>query len=174
MRFVRLEALNWCKTAIPVGLVVSEAFTFVLSVTLQYKVGGEFEDFRYRFSMIGIVSGVLVGVISVLLAAYSPAKRAASVSPVAAVSGNAETGKAVAHAVNTRIFKVEHALGMHHAVAAKKNLILMSLSFAFMVTLFLVFSAGLDLFNRFVPSENDLSPDISIAAATAPIPLTGE
>lgn len=165
MRFVRLEALNWCKTAIPVGLVVSEAFTFVLSVTLQYKVGGEFEDFRYRFSMIGIVSGVLVGVISVLLAAYSPAKRAASVSPVAAVSGNAETGKAVAHAVNTRIFKVEHALGMHHAVAAKKNLILMSLSFAFTVTLFLVFSAGLDLFNRFVPSENDLSPDISIAAA---------
>ena len=165
MRFVRLEALNWCKTAIPVGLVVSEAFTFVLSLTLQYKVGGEFEDFRYRFSMIGIVSGVLVGVISVLLAAHSPAKRAASVSPVAAVSGNAETGKAVAHAANTRIFKVEHALGMHHAVAAKKNLILMSLSFAFMVTLFLVFSAGLDLFNRFVPSENDLSPDISIAAA---------
>ncbi len=165
MRFVRLEALNWCKTAIPVGLVVSEAFTFALSLILQYKVGGEFEDFRYRFSVIGIVSGVLVGVISVLLAAYSPAKRAASVSPVAAVSGNAETGKAVAHAANTRIFKVEHGLGVHHAVAAKKNLILMSLSFAFTVTLFLVFSAGLDLFNRFVPSENDLSPEISIAAA---------
>ena len=165
MRFVRLEALNWCKTAIPVGLVVSEAFTFALSMILQYKVGGEFEDFRYRFSVSGIVSGVLVGVISVLLAAHSPAKRAASVSPVAAVSGNAETGKAVAHAANTRIFKVEHGLGVHHAVAAKKNLILMSLSFAFTVTLFLVFSAGLDLFNRFMPSENDLSPDISIAAA---------
>lgn len=165
MRFVRLEALNWCKTAIPVGLVVSEAFTFALSMILQYKVGGEFEDFRYRFSVSGIVSGVLVGVISVLLAAHSPAKRAASVSPVAAVSGNAETGKAVAHAANTRIFKVEHGLGVHHAVAAKKNLILMSLSFAFTVTLFLTFSAALDLFNRFMPSENDLSPDISIATA---------
>lgn len=165
MRFVRLEALNWCKTAIPVGLVVSEAFTFALSMILQYKVGGEFEDFRYRLSVIGIVSGVLVGVISVLLAAHSPARRAASVSPVAAVSGNAETGKAVVHAANTRIFKVERALGVHHAVAAKKNLILMSLSFAFTVTLFLVFSAGLDLLNRLMPSENDLSPEISIAVA---------
>ncbi len=165
MRFVRLEALNWCKTAIPVGLVVSEAFTFGLSMILQYKVGGEFDDFRYRFSVIGIVSGILVGVLSVQFAAHAPAKRAAAVSPVAAVSGNAETGRAVAHAADTRTFKVEHALGVHHAVVAKKNLVLMSLSFAFTVALFLVFSAGLDLFKRFMPSENDLSPEISIAAA---------
>ena len=165
MRFVRLEALNWCKTAIPVGLVVSEAFTFGLSMILQYKVGGEFDDFRYRFSVIGIVSGILVGVLSVQFAAHAPAKWAAAVSPVAAVSGNAETGRAVAHAADTRTFKVEHALGVHHAVVAKKNLVLMSLSFAFTVALFVVFSDGLDLFKRFMPSENDLSPEISIAAA---------
>ena len=165
MRFVRLEALNWCKRAIPVGLVVSEVFTFALSKILQYKVGGEFNDYRYRFSMIGIVSGVLMGVVSVLLAAHFPAKRAASVSPVAAVSGNAETGKGISHAANTRLFQVEYALGVHHAVSVKKNLILMSLSFAFTVTLFLVFSAGLDLVKRFMPAENDLSPEISVAAA---------
>lgn len=165
MRFVRLEALNWCKTAIPVGLVVSEAFTLVLSKVLQYKVGGEFDDYRYRFSVIGIVTGILVGVISVLLAAHSPARRAAAVSPVAAVSGNAQTGKTVTHAANTRIFKVEHALGVYHAAAAKKNLILMSLSFAFTVTLFLAFFAGLDLLKRFMPSESNLNPDITVAAA---------
>ena len=165
MRFVRLEALNWCKTAIPVGLAISVVFTFVLSMILQYKVGGEFEDYRWRFSGIGIVSGILVGVISVLLAAHSPARRAADVSPVAAVSGNAAGGKTVSHAANTRILKVEHALGVYHATAAKKNLVLMSLSFAFTVALFLVFSAGLDLFKRLIPSESDLNPDISIAAA---------
>lgn len=165
MRFVRLEALNWCKTAIPAGLVISEIFTFVLSMILQHKVGGEFDDFRYRFSVPGIVSGVLVGIISVLLAAHAPARRAASVSPVAAVSGNAETGRAVAHAAHTRVFKVEYGLGVHHATAVKKNLILMSLSFAFTVTLFLVFSAGLDLVKRVMPSENDLSPEISVAAS---------
>ncbi|MDE5718571.1 MAG: ABC transporter permease, partial [Lachnospiraceae bacterium] len=165
MRFVRLEALNWCKTAIPVGLAISVVFTYALSMILQQKVGGEFDDFRYRFSVIGVVSGILVGVISVLLAAHSPARRAAEVSPVAAVSGNAESEKTVSHAANTRILKVEHALGVYHATAAKKNMVLMSLSFAFTVALFLVFSAGLDLFKRFMPSENDLSPDISIAAA---------
>lgn len=165
MRFVRLEALNWCKTAIPVGLVISVVFTYALSMILQYKVGGEFDDFRYRFSVIGIVSGILVGVIAVLLAAHSPARRAAGVSPVAAVSGNAESGKTVSRAANTRILKVEHALGVYHATAAKKNMVLMSLSFAFTVALFLVFSAGLDLFKRFMPSESDLNPDISIAAA---------
>lgn len=165
MHFVRLEALNWCKTAIPLGLVISVVFTYALSMVLQYKVGGEFDDFRYRFSVTGVVSGILVGVISVLLAAHSPARRAAGVSPVAAVSGNAESGKTVSRAANTRVFKVEHALGVYHATAAKKNMVLMSLSFAFTVALFLVFSAGLDLFKRFMPSESDLNPDISIAAA---------
>lgn len=165
MRFVRLEALNWCKTAIPVGLAVSLVFTYVLSMILQQKVGGEFDDFRYRFSVIGVVSGILVGVISVLLAAHSPARRAAGVSPVAAVSGNAESGKTASRAADTRVLRVEHALGVYHATAAKKNMILMSLSFAFTVALFLVFSAGLDLFKRFMPSESDLNPDISIAAA---------
>lgn len=165
MRFVRLEALNWCKTAIPAGLVISTVFTWVLCMILQYKVGGEFSDFSYRFSVIGIVSGILVGVISVLLAVHAPAKRAAGVSPVAAVSGNAETGKKITHAANTRIFKVESALGIYHATAVKKNLILMSLSFAFTVVLFLIFFAGLDLFRRFTPSENDLNPDISIASS---------
>ncbi len=165
MRFVRLEALNWCKTAIPAGLAFSAVFTWALCMILQYKVGGEFSDYSYRFSMIGIASGILVGVISVLMAAYVPARRAAGVSPVAAVSGNAETGRRITYAANTRIFKVESALGVYHATEAKKNLILMSLSFAFMVTLFLVFFAGLDLIGRFTPSENDLNPDISIGAA---------
>lgn len=165
MRFVRLEALNWCKTAIPAGLVISVVFTYALSMILQYKAGGEFEDYRYRFSVVGIVSGVLVGVISVLLAAHSPARRAAGVSPVAAVSGNAASEKTVSRAANIRVLKVEYALGIHHAAAVKKNLVLMSLSFAFTVVLFLVFSAGLDLMKRLVPSESDLNPDISIAAA---------
>ena len=29
-RFVRLEALNWCKTAIPVGLVLGTVITWAL------------------------------------------------------------------------------------------------------------------------------------------------
>lgn len=164
MRFVRLEALNWCKSAIPVGIGISIVFTWVLSVFLQQKVGGEFSDYPFRFSVIGIISGILVGFVTVLFAAYAPARRAAGVSPVAAVSGNAETDRKISRAANIRIFRVESALGIHHASSVRKNLILMSLSFGFTVTLFLVFFAGLDFVRKLLPSESDLNPDISIAA----------
>lgn len=164
MRFVRLEALNWCKSAIPAGLGISMVFTWALSEFLQRKVGGEFNDYSFRFSVIGIVSGILVGVVTVLLAAHAPARRAAGVSPVAAVSGNAQTGGKISRAANTRFFRVESALGVYHAVSAKKNLILMSLSFAFTVTLFLVFFAGLDFVRKLLPSESNLNPDVSIVA----------
>lgn len=164
MCFVRLEALNWCKSAIPVGLGIGIIFTWALSVFLQQKVGGEFSDYSFRFSVIGIISGILVGLVTVLLAAHAPAKRAAGVSPVAAVSGNAETDRKISRAANTRFFRVESALGIYHASSARKNLILMSLSFGFTVTLFLVFFAGLDFVRKLLPSESDLSPDISIAA----------
>ncbi len=164
MRFVRLEALNWCKSAIPVGIGISIVFTWALSVFLQQKVGGEFSDYPFRFSVIGMISGILVGFVAVLLAAYAPARRAAGVSPVAAVSGNAETDRKISRAANIRIFRVESALGIHHASSVRKNLILMSLSFGFTVTLFLVFFAGLDFVRKLLPSESDLNPDISIAA----------
>lgn len=164
MRFVHLEALNWCKTAIPVGLGLGILFTYILCVFLKNVVGGEFSEFSFRFSIAAILCGILVGVISVLFAAHAPAKRAAGVSPMAAVSGNAETEKKVTHAASTRLFKVETGLGVHHAVSSKKNLTLMSLSFAFTVALFLVFFAALDFAKKLLPSESDLNPDISIAA----------
>lgn len=164
MRFVRLEALSWCKSAIPIGIGTSIVFTWALSVFLQQRVGGEFSEYPFRFSVLGIVSGLLVGLVTVLLAAYFPAKRAAKVSPVSAVSGNMETDGKASRAANTRFFKVESALGIYHAVSSKKNLVLLSLSFAFSVILFLVFFAGLDFVRRLLPSERNLNPDVSIAA----------
>lgn len=173
MRFVRLEALNWCKTAIPAGLAISVVFTWFLSRILQQKAGGEFKDYPFRFSVIGIIFGILVGLVTVLLAAHFPARRAAKVSPVAAVSGNMEVSGKVSHGANTRFLKIESALGIYHAVSAKKNLVFMSLSFAFSVILFLVFFAGLDFVKKLLPSESNLNPDISIASADNTNSLSG-
>lgn len=164
VRFVRLEALNWCKTAVPIGCGLGILASLILNVSLKKLVGGEWNDYTFRFSILGIVSGALVGVVTVLLAAHSPAKRAASVSPMAAVSGNIDNGRKASHGANTSIFTVEKAIGVHHAVSAKKNLILMSLSFAFSVILFLVFSAGLEFVHRLLPSAGRFSPDISIVS----------
>ena len=41
IRFVRLEALNWCKTAIPAGVALGIAVTWCLCAALRFIVGEE-------------------------------------------------------------------------------------------------------------------------------------
>ncbi|MEW8995517.1 ABC transporter permease [Clostridium sp.] len=162
IRFVRLEALNWCKTAVPVGVILGTVITWGLCAALRFLVGGEFSDMPlFGVSPIGIISGVIVGVVTVLIAARTPAKRAAKVSPVTAVSGNTESANNMHHAVNTRFSKIETALGIHHAVSAKKNLLLMTGSFALSIILFLSFSVFIDLVGYIMPQPSNAF-DISI------------
>ena len=166
IRFVRLEALNWCKTAIPIGCVLGTVTCWILCAILRFFVKGEWVDMPlFAVSINGILCGALVGVITVFIAAHSPAKQAAMVSPVAAVSGNADMSKNVNHAAKTRFLKVETSLGIHHATGTKKNLFLMTGSFALMIVLFLAFSACLDLVHKLLPSvTSKFTPDITIAS----------
>lgn len=166
IRFVRLEALSWCKTAIPIGCLLGVVTNWILCAILRMLVKGEFADMPFfRVSIIGIVCGAAVGIITVFIAAHSPAKQAARVSPVSAVSGNTEAEKNVSHAANTRLFKIETTLGIHHAISAKKNLVLMTGSFAVAIILFLIFSACLDLARSLVPSLNSFTPDVAIVSS---------
>ena len=164
--FVRLEALNWCKTAIPIGCALGTVTCWILCAILRFFVKGEWVDMPlFAVSINGILCGALVGVITVFIAAHSPAKQAAMVSSVAAVSGNADMSKNVNHAAKTRFLKVETSLGIHHATGTKKNLFLMTGSFALMIVLFLAFSACLDLVHKLLPSvTSKFTPDITIAS----------
>lgn len=164
IRFVRLEALNWCKTAIPIGVVLGIVITWGLCAMLRFGVGGEFADMPFGISLIGILSGVVVGLVTVLLAARSPAKKASKVSPITAVSGNSEGTKNVRHAVNARFSKIETALGIHHATSIKKNLVLMMGSFALSIILFLSFSVLVEFIGCIMPQSSNVS-DINISSS---------
>ena len=167
IRFVRLEALNWCKTAVPAGLILGTVSAWVLCAVLRFIVGEEFSDIPlFGISIIGIISGIIIGIVTVLLAARSPAKRAAKVSPVTAVSGNSESTKNIPHAVHSRIFKIDTALGIHHAVSAKKNLILMTGSFALSIILFLSFSVLIDFVGCLMPQLSS-NPDLQISSGSS-------
>ena len=164
VRFVRLEALNWCKTAVPIGLVMGIATTWGLCAALRFLVGEEFSYIPlFGISNIGIVCGILVGIITVLIAANAPARRASKVSPVAAVSGNIGSEKTVRYAANTCFGRIETILGINHAVSKKKNLILMTVSFALSIILFLSFSVFIDLVNYLMP-QSVATSDIDIAS----------
>ena len=163
IRFVRLEALSWCKTAVPVGMVLGTAVSWVLCAILHYGIGGEFSVMPvFALSPVGLISGAVVGVVTVLLAARSPAKRAAKVSPMAAVSGNGETKPSVKHAVKSGFGKIEWTLGVHHAIASKRNWLMMTASFSLSIILFLCFFVGIDFAGQLLPSFRSWQPDISL------------
>lgn len=165
VRFVRLEALNWCKTAIPIGIAISVVITWGLCAFLRFGIGGEFANMPlFALSAVGIVCGIVIGIVTVLIAAQSPAKRAARTSPIAAVSGNSDTTNNIRHGAHTHLGKIETSLGIHHAVSSKKNLILMTLSFAVSIIMFLGFSSMLGFIEHALPSLRSYTPDLAISS----------
>ena len=163
IRYVRLEALNWCKTAVPVGLITGMAIEWGICAFLRYGIGGEFATMPvFALSPVGLISGAMVGIVTVLLAAQSPAKHASKVSPMAAVSGNSDTVLSVRHTTKRKIRKVERTLGIHHATASKKNWFLLTASFSLSIILFLCISVGLDFAHELLPSMRSWQPDITL------------
>ncbi len=163
IRYVRLEALNWCKTAVPVGLVTGTAIEWGICAFLRYGIGGEFAAMPvFALSPVGLISGAVVGIVTVLLAAQSPAKRASKVPPMAAVSGNSDTALSVRHTTKRKIRKVERTLGIHHATASKKNWFLLTASFSLSIILFLCISVGLDFAHELLPVTRSWQADTDI------------
>lgn len=161
--YVWLEALNWCKTAVPVGLIIGTAIEWGICVFLRYGIGTEFATMPvFALSPVGLISGAMVGIVTVLLAAQSPAKHASKVSPMAAVSGNSDTALSVRHTAKRNIRKVERTLGIHHATASKKNWFLLTASFSFSIILFLCISVGLDFGYELMPVMRSWQPDITL------------
>lgn len=161
IRFVRLEALNWCKRAVPAGVILGTVISWGICAALRYGIGGEFATTPvFQVSLVGLISGAVVGFATVFLAAQSPAKRAAKVSPVAAVSGNAKNQPLVRHAARIGLGRIECSLGIHHAAASKKNWCLMTASFSLSIILFFAFSVLMDFAELLLPSQSYATVDL--------------
>ena len=160
VHFVRMEALNWCRIAVPIGLVLGTFSSWAVCGALRYGIGGEFATTPvFRLSMGGLCAGVVVGVVTVLLAAQAPAKRAAEVPPVAAASGS-EQAAVVHHAANLGSGRTETALGIYHATASKKNWFLITASFALSIVLALGFIVILQFASLLLPSLAPWQADV--------------
>ncbi|MBR1741284.1 MAG: FtsX-like permease family protein [Lachnospiraceae bacterium] len=163
MRLVYKEALRWCCSAIPIGIFSGTILIWLLCFILRQLSPEYFSSMPvFGISCPSIIAGIIVGLLTVLLAARSPAKKASKVSPLAAVSGNANDLQPVRKAANIKFFKIETALGIHHAKASKKNFALMIGSFSISVILFLAFSVTIDFMNHALTPLQPWTPDISI------------
>ena len=165
MQMVRREALGWCRFAIPAGVALGVVVIWGLCAILRYLSPGYFAAMpAFGLSLPSVAAGVLVGLLTVMLAARSPAKRAAKVSPLAAVSGSAGDTRPVRSAANTRLTRVDTALGIHHAVSSRKNYLLMTGSFALSIVLFLSFSVTVDFMRHALTPLQPWTPDLSIVS----------
>lgn len=166
VRFVRREALGWCVTAIPLGVLAGVLVTWALCALLRLVSDRFFGDMPvFGVSLPGIAAGAVIGLITVLLAARAPARKASKASPLAAVSGNTGEITRVRRAARTRFFHVDTVLGIHHAKGKKRNFILLSVSFAFSILLFLSFSTAVDFMHHALVPLRPYTPDVSVVSA---------
>lgn len=157
MAYVRREALQWCAFSIPLGLALATVTSWGLCALLKFLAPENFAGMRvFEISPAGLVCGALAGLLTVLLASRSPAKRAARTSPLAAASGNAGAAGGSGRLRLPLGRRAEIALGVHHAVGSKKNLLLIAGSFALSIVLFLGFSC---FFNFMDHALNGVKPD---------------
>lgn len=162
-RLVRREALQLCVGAIPAGLALSVVTIWGLCAVLRQASDFYFGDMPvFAVSWVSLICGTVIGLVTVLLAARAPARRASRVSPLTAVSGNAAPGMACGKAVHTGRVPVEVRLGVHHALHSRKNILLMTGSFAFSIILFLGFSPTLDFMQNAVKPLQPYTPDASV------------
>ena len=164
IRFVRREGLHWCISAIPIGVIGSIIIVWMLSAVMRIISPARLSYMPvWGISWKSIFVGVVLGLLTVLMAARSPAKKAAHVSPLEAVSGNIHNSVSFRKGVSTRFFKIETALGLHHAHASKKNFILMTGAFAICIVLFLSFTTIIDFMkNAMLPLP--WTPELSIVS----------
>ncbi len=163
MRLVRKEALHWCRLAIPIGVVTGTIVVWLMCFVLKWLSPAYFGGMPiFSISIPSIIAGICVGLLTVLLAARSPAKKASKSSPLAAVSGNANDLQPVRRAANTKLFKVDTSLGIHHAKSSKKNFVLMVGSFSLSIILFLSFSVTIDFMKHTLTPLHPWTADLSI------------
>lgn len=164
-KLVKREALTITLQAIPLGILAGMLMTFTCSAILKFFNNTIFGEIPlFSISIIGIGSGIVIGFLTVFMASLLPAKRAARVSPVNAVTGSDDIKilKRKKNSFLTKIFHAEIAMGINNAIMKKKTLSLMSCSIAISIIMFLGFNVFIDFMHTSLKTTKPYTPDISL------------
>lgn len=168
-KLVRREGRYIALRAIPAGVLAGILITFICSVILKFYNSSFFADIPiYSVSFTGIIAGIAIGFLTVLLASFKPAKKAARVSPIEAIAGGGEhliSGKNK-KGILTGILRAETALGVRNAVSKKKTLLLMSSSIAISIVLFLGFQVFITFMYSSMKIVKPYTADITLLSET--------
>ena len=95
-------------------------------------------------------------------------KRASKVSPVTAISGSSQLTQNK-RAANTKLFHIETSMGIFHALSGKKNVFLMTCSFAISIMMFLSFQVMVVFLNQGMPALSPSAADVSVTMGNTPL-----
>lgn len=164
-RIVRREALRIAARAVPLGLLVGVLVTFGCSALLKFYNNELFGEMPlFVISLPGAAAGVLVGMLTVLTASFAPANKAASISPLNAVTGSGEIRASLKpkSSLLTRLLPVDVAMGVNNATTRKRTLLLMSASIAISIILFLGFNVFIQFMWSAMKTTKPYTPDVTL------------
>lgn len=167
-KYIRREGLLYCLKAIPIGLLAGTVILWGAIYVLDSLNSQYLPDMpQFQLSIPGILAGIVIGVLVVMVASSSPAKKAAKVSPQAAVTGNINqtNNQDFKKASNTKLFHVDTAMGLRHAFSNKKSMVLIAGSFAISIVLFLCFTILVTFMNHALSPLKPYAPDLTIEGA---------
>jgi putative ABC transport system permease protein len=166
-KLIRREGFTITLRAIPFGVLAGMLVTFACSVVLKFFNGtifGEIPLFSISITCIG--AGIIVGFLTVFIASFLPAKKAARVSPINAVTGSNDIkiSKIRKRGYLTKILHAEIAMGINNATMRKKTLFLMSCSIAISIIMFLGFNVLINFMHASLKTTKPYTPDISLSS----------
>ncbi|MGN7764642.1 ABC transporter permease [Paenibacillus sp. 22594] len=166
-KLVRREGLQITLRALPIGLGAGVLITFLCTALLKFYNKSLFGEIPlFQFSPGGVAAGIFVGFLTVYIASLMPAKKAAKVSPVLAVTGSNDlkVSKKKKQGLLTKLFHVETAMGINNAVVKKKTLFLMSCSIAISIVMFLGFQVFIDFLNTSMKTSKPYTADVTLTS----------
>lgn len=165
--FAILQGLRQSMKAVPIGLIAGQIITWCTCLLLKSISGERFSEIPlFQFSIIGLAAGVVIGFLIVLLASLSPARKAAKVSSVTAISGNTQLTQNK-KAANTKLFRVKTSMGIFHALSGKKNVFLITCPFAISIMMFLSFQVMVVFLDQGTPALSPSAADVSVTMGSS-------
>ncbi len=166
-KLVKKEGLAITLWSLPLGIAIGMLMAFVCSAILKFFNNTIFGEIPlFSISIIGILLGIVIGFLTVFMASLMPARKAARVSPINAVSGSNEVKISVSKkkGLLSKLLRAEIAMGINSAFMKKKTLFLMACSIALSIIMFLGFNVFIDFMYASLKTTKPYTPDISLVS----------